>query len=314
MNHLLTSIQFNSIELTQIFERAKEMEEILKEGKANIAKGKLMATLFFEPSTRTRLSFEAAMFRLGGEVITAADWQNTSLKKGDNFHDTAKVVSKYADLITIRTAQADDLEQFIEGAEVPVINGGDGTNDHPTQTILDLYTVWKERRALYPNGVSGSGGPLDGATFGIMGDCKNSRVLRGMAKAASEFDVKIIFIAPTELKPNSDIEDFLDKREVEYHGVSDLNEVVANLDVLQVNRVRHEYFEDKKRAEEIQGQFIIKKESLKNAKEELILLDPLPRINTVLREVDELPQAKYFDAVENSIPVRMALICKMLDL
>ncbi|MDZ4217151.1 MAG: aspartate carbamoyltransferase, partial [Candidatus Gracilibacteria bacterium] len=172
---------------------------------------------------------------------------------------------------------------------------------HPTQHLLDFYTIWKNR------------GTLDGLTLGLMGDNKNSRVLRGMAKMATVFDIKLIFISPDELQPDEEVLSYLKKKGREYHQVTNIGEVIDQLDVLEINRVRHEYFEDKQRALEIGKQFILNTETVRKGKAELIVLDPLPRINTVQTDVDDLPQAKYFEAVENGVFVRMALMNQLMQ-
>lgn len=298
MTHILTAEQFSREELLSLFEEAKTLQE--SEEIPQTMKGKVLATVFLEPSTRTRLSFETAMLRLGGTVISIPNKESSSMNKGETVEDTARMISSYADIIAIRTPEKGQVQQFSTTSAVPVINAGDGTGEHPTQHLLDFYTIWKER------------GTLDGLTLGLMGDCKNSRVLRGMAKMAAQFEIKLVFIAPDELKMGDDVKEYLDEKGKQYKEVSTVEAVIGELDILDINRIRHEYFEDKERALEIGKQFILGADMVKKGKEKLIILDPLPRISTVQVDVDELPQAKYFEAVKNGLFVRMALINRVL--
>lgn len=296
--HILTADQFSRKDLLSLFEAARKLQNSKKLPQS--MKGKILATVFLEPSTRTRLSFETAILRLGGEVISIPNAETSSLNKGETLEDTGRMISTFADIIAIRTPEKGQVAEFATHSTVPVINAGDGTGEHPTQHLLDLYTVWKNRRKL------------DGLTIGLMGDCRNSRVLRGFAKMAAQFKVKIFFIAPPEVQVSDDIKNYLRKRHVPYSLSFRIEEVIDQLDVLQVNRIRHEYFEDKIKAHEIGKQFILNKKMVQSGKPELMVLDPLPRINTVQVEVDTMPQAKYFEAVRNGVFVRMALMRWML--
>lgn len=298
MTHILTAEQFKKEELLSLFEDAKKLQN----GKdiPQTMVGKVLATVFFEPSTRTRLSFETSMLRLGGEVISIPNKETSSMNKGETIEDTARMISTFADVIAIRTQEKGQVAQFASTSSVPVVNAGDGTGEHPTQHLLDFYTIWKDR------------GTLDGLTMGLMGDCKNSRVLRGMAKMAAQFNMKLIFVAPPELQMDENVRSYLDQHNTEYSEASQISEVIDQLDVLDINRIRHEYFEDKERALEIGKQFILGADMVKKGKKDLIVLDPLPRINTVQEDVDKLPQAKYFEAVHNGLFVRMALINKLI--
>ncbi|MDP2690819.1 MAG: aspartate carbamoyltransferase [bacterium] len=297
--HLLTSTQLSREELLLLFEQAKTLQE--SKTIPQTMTGKILGTIFLEPSTRTRLSFETAMLRLGGQIISIPNAESSSLNKGETLEDTGRMISSFADIIAIRTPEKGQVAKFSTHSSVPVINAGDGTGEHPTQHLLDFYTIWKNR------------GTLDGLTLGLMGDNKNSRVLRGMAKMATVFDIKLIFISPDELQPDEEVLSYLKKKGREYHQVTNIGEVIDQLDVLEINRVRHEYFEDKQRALEIGKQFILNTETVRKGKAELIVLDPLPRINTVQTDVDDLPQAKYFEAVENGVFVRMALMNQLMQ-
>jgi aspartate carbamoyltransferase catalytic subunit len=298
MPHILSAEQFSKKDLLQLFEAAKKLQKAKKIPQT--MQGKIMATVFLEPSTRTKLSFESAMLRLGGQVISIPNTESSSLQKGESLADTARMVSTFADVIVMRTGEKGQVAEFSKTSKVPVINAGDGVGEHPTQHLLDFYTIWKER------------GTLDGLTLGLMGDCKNSRVLRGMAKMAALFDMKLVFIAPEEVQVESDIQQYLLQRKREFKLVNSLTNVIKHLDVLEINRIRHEYFADKERAMKIGKQFILNRITVMKGKKDLIVLDPLPRINTVQEDVDNLPQAKYFQAVENGLYVRMALINQIL--
>lgn len=299
MNHILTAEQFEREELLELFDAAKKLQEAKK--LEQTMTGKLLATVFFEPSTRTRLSFETAMIRQGGQVISIPNLESSSMNKGETIEDTARMISSYADIIAIRTQEKGQVDAFSKKSEVPVINAGDGTGEHPTQQLLELYTIWKER------------GTLDGLTLGLMGDCKNSRCLRGMAKMAAQFDIKIIFICPEEFQAGSDIKDYLASKSKDYEEVPNILDVIDKLDILDINRIRHEYMEDKEKALEIGKQFILDRSIVEKGKDSLIVLDPLPRINTVQEDVDDMPQAKYFEAVKNGLYIRMALFNKLLS-
>lgn len=298
MQHILSSDQFTREQLLELFEAAKKLQEA--ETIPQTMAGKIIATVFLEPSTRTRLSFETAMLRLGGEVISIPNTESSSLNKGESLEDTGRMIDSYADIIAMRVPEKGQVHTFSTHISTPVINAGDGTGDHPTQNLLDLYTIWKER------------GTLDGLTIGLMGDCCNSRVLRGIAKMLAGFDCNLVFIAPPEVQMRIDIKSYLKSKGKHYKIIESLDEVIAELDALEVNRIRHEYFADKERAKEVGKQFIISKEMVQKGKDNLILLDPLPRINTYLEEVDELPQAKYFEAVKNGLYIRMALINSLI--
>lgn len=297
MQHILTADQFTRKELLALFQQALKLQKAKKLPQS--MRGKILATVFFEPSTRTRLSFETAMLRLGGQVISIPNIETSSMNKGETLEDTGRMLSTFADIVAIRTPEKGQVAKFAAHATAPIINAGDGTGEHPTQHLLDFYTIWKERKKL------------DGLTLGLMGDCKHSRVLRGMAKMAAEFKMNIIFIAPKEVQVSEDIKAYL-KKKVPFREAEQLENVITELDVLEINRIRHEYFTDKKRAEEIGKKFILNKSMVQKGKKNLIVLDPLPRINTVQTDVDTMPQAKYFEAVENGVYVRMALLQRLL--
>jgi aspartate carbamoyltransferase catalytic subunit len=299
--HILSTKQFDKSALIALFEKAGEMEEQIKEGKSDILSGKILASLFFEPSTRTRFSFEAAMQRLRGGVVSNADMMNTSsLTKLETLYDTGKVVSQIADVIVMRHPEAGSVAKLAEGSDVPVINAGDGPSEHPTQGLLDLYTIWKNY------------GKIDGLTIGLVGDLKNSRVLHSNSDLLKHFDVKFVLVSPEELCLPEEIENDLKESGCEFVKTDDLLGSVGDMDVLNCNRLQVERFKNSEDAEKYRGSFQVNNEILKAAKKDMIVLCPLPRMEEILKEVDDDPRAKYFQQVENGVAVRMALLAKVL--
>lgn len=266
-------------------------------------KGKKLATLFFEPSTRTRLSFEAAMHELGGSVIGFSDGSNSSAVKGESIADTARVVGCYADIIAMR--------HFIEGAPfvadrncvVPVINAGDGGHNHPTQTLADLLTIRREK------------GDFSHLTVGFCGDLKYGRTVHSLCTALSRYKgVKFVFIAPKELRiPSYLVYEVLEKNGIEYVECDNLDEAMPSLDILYMTRVQGERFEDKAEYERLKDSYILTADKLENAKPDMIIMHPLPRVNEISVEVDYDSRACYFKQVLNGKYMRMALILKLLS-
>ena len=277
------------------------MEKVLADAKngkqSDLLAGRIMATLFYEPSTRTRFSFEAAMLRLGGRVLSNADMmQTSSAKKSETLADTGKVVSQMADVIVMRHPVAEALHELAEGSDVPVINAGNGSEDHPTQGLLDAYTIWKEK------------GGVDGLTIGIIGDMKYSRVLHSQVLLFSQFEkVKFVFISPEELRLPEEL-----KKGVDFIETENLADAIGDLDVISVNRIQEERFESQAEAEKYRGKFVVRPEFLGSAKKDSIILCPLPRREELPVEIDSDPRAKYFEQVENGVAVRMALLKKVL--
>jgi aspartate carbamoyltransferase catalytic subunit len=263
-------------------------------------KGKVMASLFFEPSTRTRLSFESAMTRLGGQVIGFSEPGNTSLKKGETLWDTIKMVEKYADVIVMRHPVEGAARLASEATCIPVINGGDGANQHPTQTLLDLYTIQKEK------------GRIDGLNIGFLGDLKYGRTVHSLAIALSHFRTNLYFIAPEALKmPDSYLEE-LDRKGVKYYEESDLLKYIGKLDVLYVTRIQKERFPDPLEYKKYAGIYKLDKSLIPHAKKSLRIMHPLPRVDEISPELDDTPHALYFEQAGNGIPVRQALLSLVL--
>ena len=270
---------------------------------AKKCEGKKLATLFFEPSTRTRLSFEAAMYELGGHVIGFADAMSSSASKGESVADTVKVVSCYADIIAMRHPKEGAPLVAANNASIPVINAGDGGHNHPTQTLADMLTIYREK------------GHFDNLTVGFCGDLKFGRTVHSLITALSNYkNVKIVLISPEELKLPSYIKkDVIKKNGMEYVQTTDLESVMGDLDILYMTRVQKERFFNEEDYLRLNDSYILTPEKLKNAKEDLKILHPLPRVNEISVAIDDDPRACYFKQVLNGKYMRMALIMKLLE-
>ena len=264
---------------------------------------KLLATLFFEPSTRTRLSFEAAMHRLGGSVIGFSDSGSSSSTKGESLSDTAQVVGSYVDIIAMRHPKEGAPVVAARRAGVPIINAGDGSHNHPTQTLTDLLTIKRTKNRF------------DNLTIGLCGDVKFGRTVHSLVEAMARYTgVQFVFISPDELKfPRYIIEDELDSRGIPYKEVSTLEEVMPELDVLYMTRVQKERFFNEADYIRLKDTYILTPDKLVPAKEDLTILHPLPRVNEISVDVDDDPRACYFAQAKNGMYVRMALILKLLE-
>lgn len=264
---------------------------------------KLLATLFFEPSTRTRLSFEAAMHRLGGSVIGFSDSGSSSSTKGESLSDTAQVVGSYVDIIAMRHPKEGAPVVAARRAGVPIINAGDGSHNHPTQTLTDLLTIKRTKQRF------------DNLTIGLCGDLKFGRTVHSLVEAMARYTgIRFVFISPDELKfPRYIIEDELDSRGIPYKEVNTLEEVMPELDVLYMTRVQKERFFNEADYIRLKDTYILTPDKLIPAKEDLTILHPLPRVNEISVAVDDDPRACYFAQAKNGMFVRMALILKMLE-
>jgi len=300
--HLLSAKQFDKNSLLDLFINAEKMEKALKSGKnLNLVPGKILATLFFEPSTRTRFSFETAMLRLGEQVISNADMMKTSSStKKESLVDTGKVVSQMADLIVMRSAEVDSVAKLSEKSDCPVINAGDGVDEHPTQALLDLYTVWKHRKNL------------DGMIFGMVGDLKNGRVPHSQVYLLKNFDVKFLLVSPKGLSMPKEILADLTKSGFYFETSEDLFSEINKMDVVAMTRVQRERFENEEDYLKYEGTYVLDKNMMKRVKKDALILHPLPRVDEITVEVDNDPRAKYFEQVKNGVAVRMALIAKIL--
>lgn len=301
MRHLLDTTDLSIEEIDEIISLAVDIINNKKKY-SKICEGKKLATLFFEPSTRTRLSFEAAMLELGGSVLGFSEASSTSASKGETVGDTTRVISCYADIIAMR--------HYIEGApkvaaskaSIPVINAGDGGHSHPTQTMTDLLTIFREK------------GRLDNLTIGLCGDLKFGRTVHSLVKAMCRYsNIRFVLIAPKELAmPDYIKTDYLDKNGMEYIETDKMEDVMPQLDVLYMTRVQRERFFSEDEYLKHKDAFILDLEKLKNAKSDLTIMHPLPRVNEIAKEVDDDPRAKYFEQVLNGKYVRMALIITLL--
>lgn len=289
-------------EIDQLIETAKDMIEH-GEKYENKCKGKKLATLFFEPSTRTRLSFESAMLEMGGSVIGFSSPQSTSASKGESVADTSKVISCYADVIAMRHYQEGAPYVASRNATIPVINAGDGGHCHPTQTLADLLTISREK------------GRINNLTVGFCGDLKYGRTVHSLIAALARYEnIKIVLISPDELKLPSYIKnDVIVKNGMEYEQTTELEDVIDKLDVLYMTRVQGERFASEEEYLQLRDRYILTADKLENAKKDMIILHPLPRVNEISVKVDDDPRACYFKQVMNGKYMRRALILKLLE-
>ncbi len=288
----------------EIYDLLDTALDIIKKPKkySNKCKGKKLATLFYEPSTRTRLSFESAMLELGGSVIGFSDPDSSSASKGESVADTSKVISCYADIIAMRSYQEGAPLVASLNASIPVINAGDGGHCHPTQTLTDLLTIYREK------------GTLDNLTIGFCGDLKYGRTVHSLIGALSRYEnINIVLISPEELKlPDYVKQDVLDKCNMRYKETADLEKSLDKLDVLYMTRIQQERFTDKSEYERLKDVYVLTAEKMQSAKSDMIVLHPLPRVNEISVKVDSDRRACYFKQVANGKFVRMALILKLL--
>lgn len=294
---VLRADQFSKDEISLIMKLAGEYESALLQGKVlNVMDGKILSTLFYEPSTRTRLSFEAAMLRLGGTVVSVAEAKSSSASKGESLHDTIKTVEGYADVIVLRHPQIGSAEEAAQATDTPVLNAGDGAGQHPTQSLLDFYTIQKEK------------GAVDGQTIVLAGDLKNGRTVHSLALLLSDYDVKFIFVAPQALQMPREIVDRLKANGTEVEETEDLAEGLKSGDVLYMTRIQKERFEDPAEYERLKGSFVLTRKHLDQAKDGISIMHPLPRVNEIAEDMDDYSGAAYFRQAANGVPVRMALL------
>ena len=303
MKYLIDPMDLSVEEIDELIDIAND---IIKDRTRyqDVCRNKILATLFFEPSTRTRLSFESAMLSLGGSVLGFSSASNTSASKGESVSDTISVVSSYCDIIAMRHPKEGAPLVATRKSTVPLINAGDGGHNHPTQTLTDLLTIYREK------------GRLDNLTIGFCGDLKFGRTVHSLTKAMSRYkNIKFVFIAPPELKiPEYLKHDLLDAKNLDYKEVETIEEVIGDLDILYMTRVQKERFFNEQDYIRLKDTYILDLKKLEKSKSDLIVMHPLPRVNEIAIEVDDDPRAKYFDQVQNGRFMRMALILKMLGL
>lgn len=294
-------IQPEDFSVREIDEILNLAEDIMKNPSAysRVCEGKLMATLFYEPSTRTRLSFEAAMKRLGGEIIGFSEPNSSSASKGESLADTMRVVSGYVDIIVMRHPIAGAAEEAINYTSVPFINAGDGGNQHPTQTLTDLLTIKSLK------------GTLNNHTIGLCGDLKHGRTVHSLVKAMIRYENnKFVFISPEELKMPNYIKEKI--KSYSYYETTKLDESLNKLDLLYMTRVQQERFADKEEYERLKDTYILDKEKMEHANKKMLVMHPLPRVNEISTDVDNDERAVYFKQATYGMYVRMALIMKLL--
>lgn len=298
MHRNLVSIRdFSKEEILHILDVAKEFEQNHEQ---NFLAGKVVACLFFEPSTRTRLSFEAAVNRLGARVIGFPDAKNTSVTKGETLEDTIKIVSNYVDMIVMRHPVEGAAAIAASVSPVPVVNAGDGSNQHPTQTLLDMYTIMQTQ------------GRLDGLTINMVGDLKYGRTVHSLTEAMSDFNPNFIYTAPEELKMPSKYLKFLDDKHIPYAQTESLEEHLNDCDILYMTRVQQERFPSKEDYDRVKDTYELTASMLGGVKPNMKILHPLPRITEIATDVDDTPYAYYFQQARNGMYVRMAVISYLL--
>ncbi|MDU1010021.1 MAG: aspartate carbamoyltransferase [Finegoldia magna] len=298
--NLINADDFNVEEINEILNLA---EEIIKSPSdfSNLCNGKILGTLFFEPSTRTRLSFESAIHRLGGDCIGFSESASSSTSKGESLADTIRTVSNYTDIIAMRNPKEGSAVLASSYAEVPLINAGDGGHQHPTQTLTDLLTIWMTKKRL------------DNMTIGLCGDLKFGRTVHSLIKAMSRYENnKFVLISPEELQVPDYIKIFLKSKNIEFKEVEKMEDVIGELDVLYMTRVQRERFFNEADYVRLKDSYILDNDKMKLASEDLAVLHPLPRVNEIATEVDSDPRAVYFKQVRYGVIVRMALILKLL--
>ena len=296
-------IQPEDFSVREIDEILNLAEDIMKNPSAysRVCEGKLMATLFYEPSTRTRLSFEAAMKRLGGEIIGFSEPNSSSVAKGESLADTMRVVSGYVDIIVMRHPVAGAAAEAIKYTSVPFINAGDGGNQHPTQTLTDLLTIKSLK------------GTLNNHTIGLCGDLKHGRTVHSLVKAMTRYeDNRFVFISPEELEMPVYIKDKI--KSYSYYETTQLEQSLRSLDLLYMTRIQRERFTDAEEYERLKDTYILDKEKMEHAKEDMLVLHPLPRVNEISTDVDDHERAVYFNQATYGMYVRMALIIKLLGI
>ena len=298
---ILSVKQFNRADLEYIFGVAKEMEEMVRRvGSFDLLKGKILANLFYEPSTRTSSSFTAAMERLGGSVIPISEVRYSSVSKGESLPDTVRTLEAYADVVVLRHPEVGSAELAARYARKPVINAGDGIGEHPTQALLDLFTIQEEL------------GKVDGLTVTMVGDLKFGRTVHSLARLLTLFDVRLNYVSPDTLPMPEHIIAEVAQHNIPQTQYNTLDPVLADSDVLYVTRVQKERFTDISHYESVKDAFIITPETMARMKPEMIVMHPLPRVGEIAMEVDDDPRAAYFRQMEYGLYVRMALLAMVL--
>ena len=302
MKDIISMNDMSKEEILEILEIAEKIENSSEEEKLNFLKGKIIATLFFEPSTRTKMSFESAAFRLGAQVLQLPPLEQSSVKKGESFSDTIRMVESYSDVIVVRHPNDGAARLASTTSKKPVINAGDGSNQHPSQTLLDLYTIKDEK------------GTLNNLSIAFVGDLKYGRTVHSLVKALTHFNPVIYFVAPKILQMPSYLIDDLDKNNIKYEILEDFRDCLDKIDVFYMTRIQKERFPDIEDYQKVKGVYVInKKNILGKCKEDMIILHPLPRVDEISTDLDDTKHALYFKQAKNGIPIRQAMMMKVLD-
>jgi aspartate carbamoyltransferase catalytic subunit len=298
---LVSMLDLNRSEIERLFEVADQMRQYVKSG-TDVLTNRVLATLFFEPSTRTRLSFETAMLRLGGNAIGFADPSTSRMTTGETLADTIRMLDSYSNVIVMRHRIEGSARMAAEVAEVPVLNAGDGSQHHPTQTLTDLYTMKREF------------GHVDGLNIAILGDLKQTRSASSLCFGLLHFsNVRLFLISPEGLKTREEVKDQMDSKKMEYSESTDLEQYLPELDVLYVTRLQKERFADPSEYEKFRGSYIVTRDMLSKGKKRMIVMHHLPRIDEIPMEIDTTPNARYFEQAANGLPVRMALLSEIVN-
>lgn len=303
LHHVVAAQDFNRGMLEELFDRARAMEGVATNGGTKLLDGTIMASLFYEESTRTRFSFESAMLRLGGSVISTENArQFSSVSKGETLEDTIRILNGYADVIVMRHYESGAAQRAADISRVPIINAGDGTGQHPTQAFLDLYTIQKEL------------GRIDGIRIAVVGDLANGRTVRSLCYLLAKYrDVRIYLVAPEVVRMRDDIKAYLARNDVRFVEEGDLRSIAPDVDVLYQTRIQKERFGD--RTEDYlaaKGVYVVDRELLSHMKPDSIIMHPLPRVDEIELEVDSDPRAAYFRQAQNGLYIRMALLAACL--
>ncbi len=298
---ILSTTDLSRDDIEHIFKVSEQFLPVaLKEKTSNLLENKLMAALFYEPSTRTRLSFEAAMNRLGGRVLTVVGSEYSSLAKGETLWDTGKMIEKYVDVIVMRHPQPGSPKEIAESASVPVINAGDGSGEHPTQALLDVFTITQERKKV------------DGLTIALVGDLKYGRTVHSLSHLLPHFKIKLILVSPEKLRMPSEITDKLKQNNVEFEETEDLEVALKNAQVIYDTRVQKERFSDPAEYEKYKHYYVLTRALIEKHNSNITIMHPLPRVGEINQDVDDLPGAAYFRQAQNGVAVRMALLALVL--
>jgi aspartate carbamoyltransferase catalytic subunit len=299
-NRSLVSIDdFATEEILRILQLASEFE---KEPTQKLLEGKIIATLFFEPSTRTRLSFESAISRLGGRIVGFSDASSTSVSKGETLYDTIRTVNNYCDLIVMRHPIEGSARFASEIATVPIINAGDGANQHPSQTLLDLYSIIKTQ------------GKLDNLNIFLVGDLKYGRTVHSLMMAMSRWNATFNFISPEELRMPEEYKIYLENAGLKYYEHTDFTDIISKADIIYMTRVQRERFSDPIEYEKVKNVYVLRNSMLKMTKSNMRILHPLPRVNEINIDVDKNPKAYYFEQALNGVYTRQAILCSLLGI